>query len=68
MLQYFSTCKLLTTIDEINSSVRGCPLGVMVKALDCGIVISEFKFALLYSLSDRYPGKGMNPFILPAMG
>ena len=25
-----------------------CPCGVMVKALDCGIVVSEFKLQLLY--------------------
>ena len=43
----------------------GCPRGVMVKALDCGIVVREFVLlvALLRSL-----GKGMSPLILPAMG
>ena len=31
----------------------GCPRGVMVKALDCGIVVSEFELQLRYSLSDK---------------
>ena len=34
-------------------SFRGCPRGVMVKAMDCRIVVSEF--ALLRSLSGKYP-------------
>ena len=34
-----------------NESVtRGCPCGVMVKAMDCGIVVSEFE------LQSRYYG------------
>ena len=34
-----------------------CPRGVMVKAMDCGIVVSEFVLlvALLRSLSGKYP-------------
>ena len=27
---------------------RGCPRGVMVKAMDCGIVVSEFVFQSRY--------------------
>ena len=27
---------------------RGCPRGVMVKAIDCGIVVSEFVFQSRY--------------------
>ena len=27
---------------------RGCPRGVMVKAMDCGIVVSEFVFQSHY--------------------
>ena len=38
--------------------MSGCPRGVMVKALDCGIVVNEFELL----------GKGINPLILPAMG
>ena len=48
----------------------GCPRGVMVKAMDYGIVISEFVFQLRNYLHFRANilGKGMNPLILPAMG
>ena len=48
----------------------GCPCGVMVKAMDCEIVVSEFEFQLRYYVHFRVntPGKGMNPLILPAMG
>ena len=49
---------------------RGCPRGVMVKALDCGIVVSEFVLQSRYYVHIRANtlGKGMNPLILPAMG
>ena len=47
-----------------------CPCGVMVKAMDCGIVVSEFVLQLQYYVHFRANtlGKGMNPLILPAMG
>ena len=43
---------------------------LMVKALDCGIVVSEFVLQSRYYVHFRTNtlGKGMNPFILPAMG
>ena len=43
----------------------GDPRGVMVKALACGIVVSDFEIQ-----SRKYLplGEGMNPLILPAMG
>ena len=49
---------------------RGCPRGVMVKAMDCGIVVREFVLQSRYYVHFRANtlGKGMNPFILPAMG
>ena len=49
---------------------RGCPRGVMVKAMDCGIVVSEFVLQSHYYVHFRANtlGKGMNPLILPAMG
>ena len=49
---------------------RGCPRGVMVKAMDCGIVVSEFVLLSHYYVHFRANtfGKGINPFILPAMG
>ena len=48
----------------------GCPRGVMVKAMDCGIVVSEFVLQSPYYVHFRANtlGKGMNPLILPAMG
>ena len=48
----------------------GCPRGVMVKAMDCGIVVSEFVLQSCYYIHfwANTLGKGMNPLILPAMG
>ena len=48
----------------------GCPRGVMVKAMDCGIVVSKFVLQLRYYVHFRANtfGKGMNPLILPDMG
>ena len=47
-----------------------CPRGVMVKAIDCGIVESEFVLKSRYYVHLRVNalGKDMNLFILPAMG
>ena len=44
--------------------------GVMVKAMDCRIVVREFVLQLRYYVHFRANtlGKGMNPLILPAMG
>ena len=49
---------------------RGCPRGVMVKAMDYGIVVRKFVLQLRYYVHFRANtlGKGMNPLILPAMG
>ena len=46
---------------------KGC---VMVKAMDCGIVVREFLLRSRYYVHFRAntPGKSMNPLILPAMG
>ena len=51
-------------------SDRGCPRGVMVEAMDNGIVVSEFVLHLRFYFHFRAStlGKGMNPLILPAMG
>ena len=49
----------------------GCPRGVMVKAMNCGIVVREFLLQSRYYVHFRKNtlGKGMNPLILtPAMG
>ena len=47
-----------------------CPRGVMVKAMDCEIVVREFVLQSHYYVHFRTNtlGKGMNPLILPAMG
>ena len=49
---------------------RGCPRGVIVKAMDCGIVVSEFVLQWRYYVHFRANtlGKGINPLILPVMG
>ena len=50
--------------------MEGCPRGVMVKAMDCGIVVRKFVLQSRYYVHfwANTLGKGMNPFILPAMG
>ena len=55
---------------RVQLKIRGCPRGVMVKAMDCGIVVSEFEFKLRYYDHFRANtlGKGMNPLILQALG
>ena len=53
-----------------KSYLRGCPHGVMVKAMDCVIVVSKFVLQSCYYVHFRANTlrKGMNPLILPAMG
>ena len=54
-----------------KSKERGRPCGVMVKAMNCGIVGREFVLQSRYYVHFRANtlGKGMNPLILPpAMG
>ena len=48
----------------------GCPRSVKVKAMDCRIVASEFVLQSRYYVHfwTNTLRKGMNPFILPAMG
>ena len=60
-------CLILVCV-QVNSG--GCPRGVMVKAMDCGIVVREFVHQLRYYVHFRVNtlGKDMNPLILPAMG
>ena len=47
----------------------GCPCGVVVKALDFGIVVSKFKLQSRYYIHFRTNtfGKSMNSYFLPAM-
>ena len=55
---------------EFVVDFRWCPRGVMVKAMDCGIVVSEFVLQSRYYVHYRANtlGKGMNPHTLPAKG
>ena len=53
-----------------NNNSKETGAGVMVKALDCGIVVSEFKLQSCYYLHflTNILGKGMHPLILPSIG
>ena len=57
-------------VNQYYSVGSGCPRGVMVKALDCGIVVSKFELQSCYYIHFRTNTleKGMNVLILPAMG
>ena len=48
----------------------GCPRGVMVKVIECGMVVSEFVLKSCYYVHFRANtlGQGMNPLILRLMG
>ena len=61
-LQFFDVNILL-----YHMYIYGCPRGVMVKALNCGIVVREFVLQSRYYVHFRANtlGKGMNPLILP---
>ena len=67
-----SKCWILTGRPLLTCRVNcgGSTIGVMVKAMDCGIVVREFVFQSRYYIHfwANTLGKGMNPLILPAMG
>ena len=44
----------------------GCPRGVMVKAMNCGIVVREFVLQSRYYVRANTLGKGMNPPYSPS--
>ena len=69
LLSSFFSIRLLSVHVVDSYSSGGCPRGVMVKATDCGIVVSEFELRSPYYIHFRTNtlGKGMNPLILPAM-
>ena len=48
---------------------RECSRSVMVKTLDCGIVVGEFELQFRYYVNFRKNtlDKGMKPLILPVM-
>ena len=60
----------LPQIISICRHAGGCPRDVIVKALDCGIVVSEFELQSRYyvNLWTNTLGKGINPLIPLAMG
>ena len=49
---------------------EGVSSGVMVKSMNCGIIVSEFVLQSRYYVHFQANtlGIGMNPLILPAMG
>ena len=49
-----------------NQQKKRCPHGVMVKAMDCGIVVLQSRYYVHFRTNTL--GKGMNLLILPAMG
>ena len=61
------TSSLGVTSYQYTASITECPRGVMVKAMNCGIVVREFVLQLRYYVHFRANtlGKGMNPLILP---
>ena len=58
------------TLTSAITPGQGWPRGVMVKAMDWEIVVSEFELQSYYYVHFRKNtlGKGMNPLILPAIG
>ena len=70
LLTGLGSFRIISTKGNTNKSGGGGPRGVMVKAMDCGIVESEFELQSRYYVHIRANtlGKGMNPLILPAMG
>ena len=55
---------------HLSQDAGECPRGVMVKVMDCGIVVREFVLQSHYYVHFQANtlGKCMNPPILPAMG
>ena len=73
ILQAIDSGTNVITLSNIPTSLERfgeCSRGVMVKAMDCGIVVSEFVLQSRYCV--HFPPytleKGMNFLILPAMG
>ena len=56
-------CMVLTK--KRRHPLGGCPRGVLVKAMDCGIVVRKFVLQSRYYVHFRANtlGKGMNPLI-----
>ena len=56
--------------EDVALELRWGPRSVMIKAMDCGIVVSEFELQSCYYVNFRTNtlGKGKTPLTLPAMG
>ena len=72
-MQYLRNVTITHTLTHIHARTHThtvCPRAIMVKAMDSGIVVSEFELKSRYNIHSRTNnfGKGMNPLILPAMG
>ena len=65
----FRPLKDFVSIVWYERLLGGCPRGVMFKAMDCGIVVSEFKLQSRYYVPFRANtlGKSMNPLFLLAV-
>ncbi len=61
---------IISTVSKSKTVLFQTIRGVMVKAMDCGIVVRKFVLQSRYYVHFRANtlGKGMNPLILPAMG
>ena len=68
--RYKKIKKTIDTFTDHLTSQDGGSRGVIVKAMDCRIVVSEFVLQSRYYVHFRANtlGKGMNPLMLPAMG
>ena len=66
---YEGTVRIIENQIGNPSSKAGCPNRVVVKTMDCRIIVREFEFQLCYYIHfwTNTLGKGMNPLILPAM-
>ena len=70
MIRLFNLTKLSIDFLLFSHNLKGAPRGVMVKAMDCRIVVSGFVFQSRYYVHfwTNTLGKDMNPRFLPGMG
>ena len=68
LYKYAYTSKKQDKNLESKFIMAGCPHSVMVKVMDNGIVVREFKIQLSYYIHfwTHTLGKGMSPLIFPA--
>ena len=67
---FYVWCKDIVPVHQIATLTRECPCGLMVKAMDCEIVLSEFVLQSNYYVHFRANalGKGMTPTYPPNYG